>query len=190
LERPVEHPALREAYAREAAAVRLIADLKTRKREAVAGIERAKAARDGLSANAARGEVVTGSDLRRANEAVADAEAELLLAADALPESVKGAYEAQRERIAAEREVIEEARRPFADALAAAEAQLAAAQMKHALAKAHADRLPPEAQAGLDDVLDNHGRDESAAAKISELRRLEQVNFSRKQSGLPLVEWP
>ncbi len=185
-----ESPELRAAYAAETAAVELVRDLIERKAAAEAAVETLAAERKAQSSRLASGADVTGADVRRAGEAVADAEATMTLLRDAIPKAVREAYRASRARLTAEGEAVRIARRPFQETMAAAEAALEAARAAHDKATAEAKRLPEPAQAALDATLDAHGRDRSARLAIEEWQRREQANESRRLNGQPLVSWP
>lgn len=82
---PEEVPALREAYTAEKAAVDRIRDMQARLQQAKGAVILRRRDKDVLANRAARGEAVTGADVRVADEAVQEAEATVALLTDALP---------------------------------------------------------------------------------------------------------
>lgn len=183
----VEHPALKAAYEAETAAVRQIKAIARRLKEARADLVLRERDRDALSSRVARGENLTGVDIRQADEAVQDAKALIALLEDAGPKSMTEARTAGRTRFDAEKNVIARYRRPFDAALTRAEAALAEAREAHAEAKADAETLPAEAQARLDAMLQRHGRDTTAAHNTSEIERIEMLNQQYAHTGRPAL---
>ena len=109
----------------------------------------------------------------------------------ALPKAGNAVYDAERDRSAAERPIYDAARQPYRLTAATAKQALEAAQAAYDKAKSEAVDLPADAAAALDDILDTHGRDRSAPGIITEMRRVQQVNESRRLSGHgPQMAWP
>lgn len=189
-ERP-DYPELRAAYEAEAAAVQRIADMKDRKIAVEAEVERLRDEQTSMASRMANGADVTGADVRRAAEALQDAEATLALLNAALPKAAWAAYRAETDRHTAEGPVVAAAFEPYRQAMRAAEQTLEAAKLAYDRAKAEADRIPDPAQADLNALLDAHGRDRDAPYVIAELRRVQQANESRRLSGQgPQLAWP
>ena len=189
--KPPEHAELRAAYEAESATVQRIADLRERRAAMATEVERLRGERDGMAGRLARGGDVTGADVRRAADALQDAETTLGLLTEALPKAARAAYRAEGERSAAEKPVIAAAYEPYRQAAREAERALEAAREACDRARVEADRLPADAQAALDAHLDGLGRDRWAPSVLAELRRVEQVNESIRLSGYgKMLEWP
>lgn len=186
----VEIPELRVAYAAEKAAVDRIRDMQGRLAQARGAVLLRRQDRGAVASRAARGEDVTGADLRRADEALAEAEATVALLTDALPRAGQEAQEAAKARWRAEHGAELEKRRRFIEAHEAAEVALKAAQEAHDRALADRQRLPAAVQAELDALLDRHGRDAAVARATEEITRIEVVNWRRKDMGQELMQWP
>lgn len=185
---PAEIPALREAYAAETAAIARIDDIKRRRPLAAADVVLRRRDRAALAGRAARGEVITGADLRKAEEAILDAEATVTLLEESLPAAVTEAQAAARSRAEAEHAVPVPYHVHLRAIYEAAEEAFLDAQEARDRALANTRRLPPEMQAELDATLDSHGRDRAAPGRVAEFYRLQEVNRSRKQMGQPLME--
>ena len=188
--RTFEIAELREAYGTETTAVQRIADLKRRLARSEAVVVLRGRERDGMARRAGAGELITPAELRKAAEAVSDAEAMVTMLRDALPVAARTAQEASRARQSIELDTVREAYQPFHAALADADAALKSAQTTRDRAHADYEKLPARAQTELDALLDGHGRNVAAARAVDEMVRVEAANRGRKAFGQPLLAWP
>ncbi|MGI4946934.1 MAG: hypothetical protein ACRYHQ_41320 [Janthinobacterium lividum] len=185
----VEIPGLREAYEAETAAVARIASLRARLPVASADVVLRRRDRDALAGRAARGEAITGGDLRKADELILDTEATVTLLTEALPAAVKEAQAASSARAGVEGSVKRQRAEQFTQAYQAATSVLRTAQEAHDRALADTKRFPTSVQAEMDAVFDQHGRDLAAARTVETINYRQEVNRQRQGTGLaPLVD--
>ena len=174
-----EVPELRRAYAAESEAVANVISIRHRLPLAQSNIHLRRQDRDVLTSRAAHDATVTGADLRKAEEAIQDAEALVTLLTEALPKAERAAKAAGDARNEAVRR-FEQGEAAFLQAefdvaLAALQAATAARDRAHK----RLTNWPPELRAELEAIHDAHGRDPQAKAEIDEMWRMEQVARSR-----------
>ena len=176
---PDEVPGLREAYAAVTAAVARIGDIKRRLPLAEADVIARKDDRDALSSRAARGDAITGADLRKADEAVQDAVAMVTLLTEAGPKAEQEAFAAGRAADAAARPLWERKAAVARAALATAADALADAREAHADASAVVAAMEGRTSPAVNAILAEHGRDYSAEAALTEIERQREVARTR-----------
>lgn len=173
-------PELREAYAAERDAVARVVSIEERLPVAKGGVLLAQRDRDTLISRTAREDGVTGADLRKAEEAIHEAEALVTLLTEALPKARAAAKEAGDHRDGIVSKVnsskVAVLREDYAAANAAATAALAARDR----AEKRLREWPPEMVAELEAIHEAHGRDMAAQRVIAELQRQDAIAHSRE----------
>lgn len=172
-------PGLREAYAAEREAVARIVRIEERLPVAKGGVHLAQRDRDILTSRAAREDGVTGADLRKAEEAIQEAEALVTLLTEALPKAQAAAKEAGDHREGIVAKVNGSKVAVLREEHAAADAAVTAALAARDRADRRLREWPPEMVAELEAIHEAHGRDVAAQRVIAELHRQDGIVRSR-----------